>query len=300
MLSCCPSANTSHLSLFRQRKVTQRKATPANRPPLAGARSGSGVFDGTSLSRRKHRPPPCGRPFGLIQTTAPVMHEPKQQKPAVSSACTSTVAPTDGEQSNRCTCHWQRKTVVRERRADDALLTDQVDMDSPYANRCQQDDTHGLPRRWWQVFYLNSGSSEPFRWSNIVYKQNAFILAALLLVAPGFSDAVCASRTVAVSGKVLNRLGQPIHGAIVGVSWTRDQLPQGPALAISGPDGSFLLQFQFNTFTKNSLFRGDVCNERLDTISVSAAAPGLRSEYLQAPVVDWHADINLVVDPYGE
>lgn len=168
----------------------------------------------------------------------------------------------------------------------------------PSASPSRQDDTHGLPHRWWQVFYLNSGSSEPFRWSNIVRKQNAFILAALLLVAPGFSDAKCATRTVAVAGKVLNRLGQPIHGAIVGVSWTRDQLPQGPALSISRPDGSFLLQFQFNTFTKNSLFRGDVCNERPDTISVSAAAPELRSEYLQVRGVDWRADINLVVDPY--
>jgi len=32
------------------------------------------------------------------------------------------------------------------------LLTDQVDMDSPHANLCQQDETHGLPHRWRQVF----------------------------------------------------------------------------------------------------------------------------------------------------
>ena len=129
-------------------------------------------------------------------------------------------------------------------------------------------------------------------------KQNAFILAALFFLLPELAVAKCTMPMVAVSGKVLNRLGQPIHGAIVGVSWTRDQLPQGPALSISRPDGSFLLQFQFNTFTKNSLFRGDVCNERPDTISVSAAAPELRSEYLQVRGVDWRADINLVVDPY--
>lgn len=78
----------------------------------------SSVFDGTSVSRRKHRPPPCGRPFGLIQTTAPVVQRPKWQKPAASSAGASTVASTDDEQSNRCTCHCQRKTNVQERRAD--------------------------------------------------------------------------------------------------------------------------------------------------------------------------------------
>ncbi len=135
----------------------------------------------------------------------------------------------------------------------------------------------------------------------MLQQRRKFVLAtAAVFLAPAFAFAKCTIPIVSVTGRVVDRQGRGIHGAIVGAAWTRDQLPQGPVHALTEADGSFQLRFQFNTFTKSSLFRGDVCNERLDVVSVSASAQGLRSEYVQVPLKDWQADINIVVDPYRE
>ena len=112
--------------------------------------------------------------------------------------------------------------------------------------------------------------------------------------------AKCTIPMVTISGKVTYGNGAGVADANVAVSWTRRGIPQGPTQTRSGADGTFVARFQFNTFTKNSPLRGDVCREILTHVSVSASTPGYRSEYTLVPVTDWSGMVNLELMPSGE
>jgi hypothetical protein len=116
----------------------------------------------------------------------------------------------------------------------------------------------------------------------------------------GSAFAKCAIQTVVVSGTVLDRKGVGVADAAVAVSWLRRGKPQGPALAFSDSDGAFRLVFNFDTFSSNSLLRGDVCDERLSQVSVSALKPGYRAEPLLVSLEKWSARVDLHVDPFRE
>jgi hypothetical protein len=124
-------------------------------------------------------------------------------------------------------------------------------------------------------------------------------LFVVILLSPTVS-AKCVVPTVTVSGKVTDRRGSGISDAAVAVSWVQDGMPQGPAQARTDDQGDFLVKFAFNTFTKHSFLRGDVCRERLLNVSVSAFMPGYRSEYTLVPVNNWSATVHLEVDTFRE
>lgn len=122
-----------------------------------------------------------------------------------------------------------------------------------------------------------------------------FAILVIVATAP-FAHAKCGIPVVSISGKVTDGDGAAIEQANVAVSWVRRGVPQGPAQARTSGDGAFLVEFQFNTFTKNSSLRGDVCREVLTHVSVSAFAPGYHPEYRLIPLVDWSASAHLRMD----
>jgi hypothetical protein len=125
---------------------------------------------------------------------------------------------------------------------------------------------------------------------------------AILVLAslPAAADAKCTLPVIEISGRVLHRNGEPVPNAVVGVSWTRTGLPQGPAMACSNADGAFFVRFQFNTYTKSSMFRGDVCRERVEAVSVSARTDTHRSEDTHLEVSNGSARVDLYVDPFRD
>lgn len=121
----------------------------------------------------------------------------------------------------------------------------------------------------------------------------------LALLAPA-ATAKCTIPIIEISGRVLHRNGEPAPNAVVGVSWTRTGLPQGPAMAFTDPAGEFVVRFQFNTYTKSSMFRGDVCRERVEAVSVSARTDTHRSEDTHLDVSNGSARVDLYVDPFRD
>lgn len=119
------------------------------------------------------------------------------------------------------------------------------------------------------------------------------------LIAP-YSQAKCTIPMVTLSGKVTDSRGVGVSDADVAVSWTRRGVPQGPAQTRSSADGTFLARFRFNTFTRRSLLRGDVCRETLTHVSVSASTPGHRAEYTLVPVTGWSGMADLEILPSDE
>lgn len=134
------------------------------------------------------------------------------------------------------------------------------------------------------------------RWTPV----RTLVIALMLSAVPALAQAKCIIPVVNVSGKVMDPLGNGVSGASVGVSWVRAGLPQGPALGTTDAEGAFQVQFHFNTFTKNSVFRGDVCKEELKFVSVSANASGLRSAHRLVRVQDWSAIVSLKAVPLSE
>ncbi len=83
-LSVSPSGCPTYLSLRRQRKVGQRKATPRPRPLRILAQrvrvSRSGFSDRPSLACRKPWPHPCGQPCGRIDRLPPLPRGPGEER----------------------------------------------------------------------------------------------------------------------------------------------------------------------------------------------------------------------------
>lgn len=121
-------------------------------------------------------------------------------------------------------------------------------------------------------------------------------LAVLMCLLASSAHSKCTIPVVTISGKVTDQAGMGVADANVAVSWAIRGLPQGPAQARSNSDGTFLVAFQFNTFTRHSFLRGDVCREVLTHVSASAFAPGHRSEYKRIPVANGLGSVDLRLD----
>jgi len=119
----------------------------------------------------------------------------------------------------------------------------------------------------------------------------------LALLAPA-AFAKCTIPIIEISGRVLHRNGEPVPSAVVGVSWLRAGLPQGPAMAYTDAVGEFVVRFQFNTFTKRSMLRGDVCRERVEAVSVSARTGTHRSESSRVAVSNGSGHVDVYVDSF--
>ena len=124
-------------------------------------------------------------------------------------------------------------------------------------------------------------------------------LFALLFLAFATSPVVakCSAPTIAVSGTVVDTAGQPVAGVAVAVSWSLRGKPQGPAQGQTDLLGKYDVPFVFNSFSKSSMFRGDVCKESVSEVSVSAYTPGYRTEPILVRVVALAAKANLVLVP---
>src|SRR5690349_490434 len=95
------------------------------------------------------------------------------------------------------------------------------------------------------------------------------LVALLFLSAAPIAAAKCTAQWIEVSGTVLDASENPAAGYAVGVSWTHDKAPSGPALAITDAAGNYAIAFEVPTDSGSSIF-GDRCYAHLTTVSVSA------------------------------
>jgi hypothetical protein len=107
--------------------------------------------------------------------------------------------------------------------------------------------------------------------------RTLLILLFLMAITPA-ALAKCAPRFYLVSGEVLDAHGAPAADALVGVSWTEQSEPSGPALALSDKDGHYSIPILFSTYSGQSEL-GDQCDGVLKEISVSAFTATHRSEF---------------------
>ena len=127
------------------------------------------------------------------------------------------------------------------------------------------------------------------------------ILAALIALSiPSISASKCVAVTVEIDGVVEHRSKNPAKGAVVAVSWVRNGLPQGPAMALTDDEGRYSVSFQFDTFSSSSILRGDRCTSDLTHVSISAFTPGYRSEFLAVQLSDFRASATLHLDPSSQ
>ncbi len=123
------------------------------------------------------------------------------------------------------------------------------------------------------------------------------ILSLLLVSATSASFAKCLMPTITVSGTVTDLRGKPVAGAGVAVAWTLRGQPGGQAQAVTDAGGAYVVSFTFNTYTRTSKFRGDVCKGSVKQVSVSASAVSGESAPALVPVVALTARADLVLLP---
>ena len=132
----------------------------------------------------------------------------------------------------------------------------------------------------------NSFKPKPLRGSAQFKRQapmrTLLTLLFLIAITPA-ALAKCAPRFYVVSGLVLDANGAPAAGALVGVSWTEQSEPSGPALALSDKDGHYSIPILVSTYSGQSVL-GDQCNGVLKEVSVSAFTATHQSEFEQVPV----------------
>jgi len=88
------------------------------------------------------------------------------------------------------------------------------------------------------------------------------VAIALLMLAPVDASAKkCVARFFEVAGTVIGLDGQPVSGAIVGVSWEVAATPKGPALALANDQGQFLIPIRIAPYK---------CGPRSIKLTVSA------------------------------
>jgi hypothetical protein len=126
-------------------------------------------------------------------------------------------------------------------------------------------------------------------------KRLATLIFLVLASSPIFAK--CATQTITVSGTVIDTSGQPVAGVAVAVSWVLRGKPEGPAQGQTDSVGKYDVSFEFNYYSKSSVFRGDICREDVSHVSVSAYTPGHRAEPVLIPVVAHTAEANLVLIP---
>lgn len=103
--------------------------------------------------------------------------------------------------------------------------------------------------------------------------------------------------TINVSGKVGYETGEGAPGVVVAVSWAVADEPQGPAQALTDADGNYSVSFTYNTHTKSSWIRGDICREKVTQVSISAYKQGYFSEPVLARLPGSETQVNLMLTP---
>ena len=98
------------------------------------------------------------------------------------------------------------------------------------------------------------------------------------------ASAKCRTESFEVNGTVTDSSGRVVSGAVIAASWVERGRAQGPVIAYSDSNGHYTLNIVFNTYSKGSWIRGDVCKEKLGELAVSALAPGLLADPLRIAV----------------
>lgn len=99
-------------------------------------------------------------------------------------------------------------------------------------------------------------------------------LVALLLSCVALHvSAKCVDQRYSVSGEVVDSLGKPVAGALIGISWTERGAARSPVVSTSDADGRFQLTFGFNTLVSYSSADGHNCRGELRSISVTVQPP---------------------------
>lgn len=109
------------------------------------------------------------------------------------------------------------------------------------------------------------------------------IAAVALLLASHLVSANCLDRFYVVKGRVVNAQQEPVAGALVGASWVEAGAPAGPTMATSNQRGEFTLHLQFRPFVGIGR-QGDICTDKLETISVLAVHGNAQSVAFQVKV----------------
>jgi hypothetical protein len=91
----------------------------------------------------------------------------------------------------------------------------------------------------------------------------------------GIASAKCQSPSFQLSGTIKDWSGRVVPNAVIAASWVERGRAQGPVIARSDRNGHYFLKFTFNTYTRESWIRGDVCKGKLTDVAVSASASGL-------------------------
>jgi hypothetical protein len=99
----------------------------------------------------------------------------------------------------------------------------------------------------------------------------------MLVLATQSAHAKCAPDFRVFSGVVTDRHGNPVPGAMVGVSWLENAGPAGPALAMTDTKGRYTISVLFDTYSGKGKVTEDECEQRLQVISLSAFKGSLRS-----------------------
>ncbi|MEA9564008.1 MULTISPECIES: hypothetical protein [unclassified Xanthomonas] len=113
-----------------------------------------------------------------------------------------------------------------------------------------------------------------------IIRMATCILMALFAT-PGLAK--CLDKYYAVTGSIINEDGSMAADALVGVAWTENGEPAGPAISKANSKGEFLIHFRFRTFSGiNS--QGDECKGKLRNLSLSAKKSEIKSIHLKVPV----------------
>jgi hypothetical protein len=108
---------------------------------------------------------------------------------------------------------------------------------------------------------------------------------ALGVLVSSVAQGKCATRFVHVSGSVVDATGAAAAGVAVGVAWTEDDRPVGPAMTLTDADGHYTIGLEFHTDSSQWLFT-DHCNAELDEITVAAYGSTHRSGYFSVDAAD--------------
>jgi hypothetical protein len=118
----------------------------------------------------------------------------------------------------------------------------------------------------------------------------AFLIFAA--ISPG-AFAKCATQLFLVTGVVVDTQGVPVPNALVGASWIQHSAPAGPAMALTDRNGKYTIPILFDTYSGQSLLLGDLCDETIDQISLTAYT----SSKYSFPVLVSIGKVNNIIAP---
>jgi hypothetical protein len=123
-----------------------------------------------------------------------------------------------------------------------------------------------------------------------------WIIAGLLFETA--AHAKCTAPIYVLEGNVRDLGNRPVAEAIVAVSWLHQGQASAPVATTTDSAGRYRLEFQFNTYTRGSLF-GDVCKEKLAEVAASVVAPAYERAVRHIPISGTEISADFTIEPSG-